>query len=90
MFRIASAFIEKLHCVILDSGAVRKRNVDGGGVAGPDAPYSSNFPKERKLRLASSICNTELLNRILETGVNPDAADEHLRSPLHLAASRGD
>lgn len=54
-----------------------------------DAPYSCNFPKERKLRLAASICNTELLNRLLEAGANPDAADEHLRSPLHLAASRG-
>lgn len=54
-----------------------------------DVPYSCGFPKERKLRLAASICNVELLNRLLESGANPDAADEHLRSPLHLAASRG-
>lgn len=54
-----------------------------------DVPYSCNFPKERKLRLAASICNTELLNRLLDAGADPDAADEHLRSPLHLAASRG-
>lgn len=56
---------------------------------GLNVPYSSNFPKESKLRLAATISNTELLNRLLETGVNPDAADEHLRSPLHLSASRG-
>lgn len=79
------------NCFCLDANAVKKYNVDSASSnSGLEAPYSSNFPKERKLRLASSICNTELLNRLLETGVNPDAADEHLRSSLHLAASRGD
>lgn len=52
-------------------------------------PYVCNIPNQRKLRLAASVCNTELLNRLLEAGVNPDTPDEHLRSPLHLAASRG-
>lgn len=52
-------------------------------------PYVCKVPKERKLRWAASVCNTELLERLLEEGVDPNAADEHLRSPLHLAASRG-
>ncbi|KAH8316981.1 hypothetical protein KR074_002690 [Drosophila pseudoananassae] len=43
----------------------------------------------RKLRTAASTCNIELLNRILESGANPNAADEYNRSPLHLAACRG-
>ncbi|ALC44082.1 CG10809 [Drosophila busckii] len=43
----------------------------------------------RKLRTAASTCNIELLNRILESGCNPNAADEYNRSPLHLAACRG-
>ncbi|KAH8343329.1 hypothetical protein KR059_008409 [Drosophila kikkawai] len=43
----------------------------------------------RKLRTAASTCNIELLNRILEAGANPNAADEYNRSPLHLAACRG-
>lgn len=43
----------------------------------------------RKLRTAASTCNIELLNRILESGGNPNAADEYNRSPLHLAACRG-
>nr|XP_016933268.1 ankyrin repeat and death domain-containing protein 1A [Drosophila suzukii] len=43
----------------------------------------------RKLRTAASTCNIELLNRILEGGANPNAADEYNRSPLHLAACRG-
>ncbi|KAH8270482.1 hypothetical protein KR018_010600 [Drosophila ironensis] len=43
----------------------------------------------RKLRTAASTCNVELLNRILEAGANPNAADEYNRSPLHLAACRG-
>ncbi|XP_030373380.1 ankyrin repeat domain-containing protein 54 [Scaptodrosophila lebanonensis] len=43
----------------------------------------------RKLRTAASTCNIELLNRILEDGGDPNAADEYKRSPLHLAACRG-
>lgn len=43
----------------------------------------------RKLRTAASTCNIELLNRILDSGGNPNAADEYNRSPLHLAACRG-
>lgn len=53
------------------------------------APYVCSVPNERKLRLAASVSNVELLVRLLDNGVDPDASDEHLRSPLHLAASRG-
>lgn len=52
-------------------------------------PYVCKLPNERKLRLAASVSNIELLVRLLDGGVNPDTADEHLRSPLHLASSRG-
>lgn len=52
-------------------------------------PYVCSIPNERKLRMAASVSNTELLLRMLEAGVDPNAADEHLRSPLHLASSRG-
>lgn len=52
-------------------------------------PYVCKLPNERKLRLAASVSNIELLVRLLDSGVNPDAADEHLRTPLHLSASRG-
>lgn len=52
-------------------------------------PYVCKFSNERKLRLAASVSNIELLVRLLDNGVNPDTADEHLRSPLHLASSRG-
>lgn len=52
-------------------------------------PYVCKLPNERKLRLAASVSNIELLVRLLDSGVNPDTADEHLRSPLHLASSRG-
>lgn len=52
-------------------------------------PYVCAVPNERKLRMAASVSNVELLVRMLDSGVNPNAADEHQRSPLHLAASRG-
>lgn len=52
-------------------------------------PYAHNLLSERKLRLAASVSNVELLVRQLDAGVNANAADEHQRSPLHLAASRG-
>lgn len=52
-------------------------------------PYVCKLPNERKLRLAASVSNIELLVRLLDSGVNPNTADEHLRCPLHLAASRG-
>lgn len=52
-------------------------------------PYVCKLPNERKLRLAASVSNVELLERLLDNGVNPDACDEHHRSPLHLASSRG-
>lgn len=52
-------------------------------------PYVYKLPNERKLRLAASVSNIELLVRLLDSGVNADAADEHLRTPLHLSSSRG-
>lgn len=52
-------------------------------------PYVCTVPNERKLRLAASVSNVELLVRLLDAGVNPNTSDEHQRSPLHLAASRG-
>lgn len=53
--------------------------------------YSKIFVtiKERRLRQAASTCNIDLLTRLLESGTNPNCADEHKRSPLHLAACRG-
>lgn len=52
------------------------------------APYVKAL-KERKLRMASCVSNIDQLVGLLESGVSPNAADEHHRSPLHLAASRG-
>lgn len=52
-------------------------------------PYVCTVPNERKLRLAASVSNVELLVRLLDSGVDPNTSDEHQRSPLHLAASRG-
>lgn len=52
-------------------------------------PYVCKLPNERKLRLAASVSNIELLVRLLDNGVSPDACDEHHRTPLHLASSRG-
>lgn len=55
----------------------------------------SNYPSilaeanGRKLRLAASTCNMELLTRMLDNGTDPNGSDEHKRSPLHLAACRG-
>ncbi|XP_037933685.1 ankyrin repeat domain-containing protein 54 [Teleopsis dalmanni] len=53
--------------------------------------FSSMYAESngRKLRTAAATCNIELLNRLLESGVDPNAADEYKRSPLHLAACRG-
>lgn len=53
-------------------------------------PYVCTVPNERKLRMAASVSNVELLVRMLDAGVNPNTSDEHQRSPLHLAASRGE
>lgn len=52
-------------------------------------PQILSMSRERRLRLAASTCNVELLTRLLETGTNPDCFDEHQRSSLHLAACRG-
>lgn len=53
-------------------------------------PYVCTVPNERKLRMAASVSNMELLVRMLDAGANPNTSDEHQRSPLHLAASRGE
>lgn len=52
-------------------------------------PYVCKIPKERKLRMAASVANTELLKRLLLEGTSPDTFDDHKRTALHLAASRG-
>lgn len=52
-------------------------------------PYICKIPNERKLRLAASVSNIELLKRLLDDGINPDSFDDHKRTALHLAASRG-
>lgn len=54
------------------------------------SPYHNRSPfNERKLRLAASLSNVEMLIRLLESGVNPNSSDDYQRSALHLAASRG-
>lgn len=45
--------------------------------------------KEASLRIAVSTNNLDRTTYLLRSGVNPNSSDQHLRSPLHLAASRG-
>lgn len=52
-------------------------------------PYICKIPNERKLRLAASVANIELLKHLLLQGTSPDSSDDHKRTALHLAASRG-
>lgn len=52
-------------------------------------PYILSKSNERKLRLAASLSNIDVLLRLLETGVDPNSSDDYQRSALHLAASRG-
>lgn len=52
-------------------------------------PYGIPEFKERKLRMAASVCNVEEVTRLLENGTNPNCTDEYKRSPLHLASCRG-
>ncbi|XP_047517308.1 ankyrin repeat domain-containing protein 54-like [Pieris napi] len=49
----------------------------------------SYFPKNKKLRFAAGTNNTELVEKLLQAGADPNYTDKHLRSPLHLAACRG-
>jgi len=44
---------------------------------------------ERKLRLAAGTNNNEQIERLLANGINPNAADEHKRTALHISASKG-
>jgi len=44
---------------------------------------------EQRLLLAVQLNNTEHVQRLLESGVNPNACDKSRRSALHIAASRG-
>lgn len=53
------------------------------------SPYMRTKSNERKLRLAASLANIEVLLRLLEAGVNPNGSDDYQRTALHLAASRG-
>ena len=43
----------------------------------------------RKLRIAVNTNNTELLERILASGADPNQVDEHRRTALHFAAAKG-
>lgn len=52
-------------------------------------PYILSKSNERKLRLAASLSNIDVLLRLLEAGVDPNSSDDYQRSALHLAASRG-
>ncbi|KAG6446590.1 ankyrin repeat domain-containing protein 54 [Manduca sexta] len=45
--------------------------------------------RNQKLRFAASTNNTELVEKLLLSGADPNSSDEHKRSPLHLAACRG-
>lgn len=53
--------------------------------------YESAFysSKNQKLRFAASTNNTELVEKLLQSGADPNSSDVHKRSPLHLAACRG-
>merc|ERR1719412_3055461 len=44
---------------------------------------------ERKMRLAAGTNNNEQIERLLANGINPNAADEHKRTALHISASKG-
>lgn len=44
---------------------------------------------ERKMRIAAYANNTDLMRRLLNTGVSPNNQDEQGRTPLHLASCRG-
>ncbi|KAL3197162.1 hypothetical protein MRX96_014776 [Rhipicephalus microplus] len=48
-----------------------------------------NIIGERKLRIAAITNQIPLVRRLLETGVNPCAADERSRTALHFAACKG-
>ncbi|GBP92894.1 Ankyrin repeat domain-containing protein 54 [Eumeta japonica] len=45
--------------------------------------------RNQKLRFAASTNNTELVEKLLNSGADPNASDEYQRSPLHMAACRG-
>jgi len=44
---------------------------------------------ERKLRMAASLNDLELLQKLLNDGINPKCCDSRQRAPLHLAACKG-
>lgn len=44
---------------------------------------------DRRLRSAASTNNVERLNELLESGINPNSADENGRTALHFACCRG-
>ncbi|KAJ8877153.1 hypothetical protein PR048_021606 [Dryococelus australis] len=53
------------------------------------AVQNSAWRHERRLALAVSLNNVELVKKLLEAGVNPSCSDSEGRTPLHLASSRG-
>lgn len=52
-------------------------------------PKAANIIGERKLRNAANSDNLYTVMQLLEDGIDPCAADERLRSPLHFAACKG-
>lgn len=54
-----------------------------------DVANLRNILDERKLRLASSWNNTEMVEKLLKKKVNPRASDAAKRTALHIASSKG-
>ncbi|XP_028163673.1 ankyrin repeat domain-containing protein 54-like [Ostrinia nubilalis] len=51
--------------------------------------YGGAAWRNQKLRFAAGTNNTELVEKLLLSGAEPNSSDEFKRSPLHLAACRG-
>ncbi|XP_013190728.1 ankyrin repeat domain-containing protein 54-like [Amyelois transitella] len=51
--------------------------------------YGCGSRRNKRLRVAASTNNVELVETLLLSGADPNSSDEHKRSPLHLAACWG-
>lgn len=76
----SSSLVERHKSYICSNSKARRKQI---------VPYIWKIPNERKLRVAASVANTELLKRLLDSGTDPNSYDDHKRTALHLAASRG-